>query len=204
MEDMQAAFAQMGIAAQQLQGPMQTLAESLVSMGNQIHETFEKVLEQMNLETLDMADVNHELRAQIEKLRESAQREEDAMSPKTYAPGLVINAKYVVQQADIAGRWVILLCPRDGEIYEECRKAVISVLPGGSLVAGRTVKLPSGGRVSVVSTDVEPFNVPEGFEVHLSFVNFSQMKSSKKSREVMEMWRDRSVGFINPSDEIRV
>jgi len=183
---------------------MNDMTGAMIDVGVVLHESLAAVLEQTaEAAKLDMAEVNFDLRQQLSKLREAEKAKEEDDMAKTFAPGLVINANYVVTQADIKGRWVVLLCPRENGIFEECRKAVVSVLPGASLVAGRTVKLPSGGRITVMSTEEEPFDISQDFEVFLSFINFAEMKSDKRSRAVMERWRDRASGFLNPSNEIR-
>lgn len=106
---------------------------------------------------------------------------------QVHTTGLLGALLYALRTAEELSKWVVLVCP-PGDREKECRHHLAGVVPDNVKFSGRTAMVPGGGRVSVVSSAVEPF-VPENEPFSVLFLGWD---GSTRDPDGMRRWRLRA------------
>jgi len=107
-------------------------------------------------------------------------------SVSSYVPAISSLAKY----AQDTHEWVVIIVPND-ESARGLQKALTVAAPPGATLGGRTLLLPSGGRLTV-STHLHEVAAPGYLVMPLGF----DVKMDPKDEIALHAWHQQSVGVI--------
>jgi|APSaa5957512535_1039671.scaffolds.fasta_scaffold484550_1 hypothetical protein len=88
--------------------------------------------------------------------------------------------------ADITSGWVVLVTPSSEIALKECEAVFMGVVEPQDYLSGRTIKLPSGGKLSMANC-VESVFVPPKTPFAISFLNWGL--ASRQCIEASAKWR---------------
>jgi len=96
--------------------------------------------------------------------------------------------------ADITSGWVVLVTPSSEIALKECETVFMGVVGPQDYLSGRTIKLPSGGKLSLANC-VESVFVPPKTPFAITFLNWGL--ASRQCVEASAKWRDSAVDVID-------
>jgi hypothetical protein len=97
--------------------------------------------------------------------------------------------KFALDHAQKTGTWVVVVCP-EGEFADECRSLISGLFPEGSKFGGRTLRMPSGAKLSITTANDEVF-VPEDIPFTTLFVGWST-SGQRSDTKGLSAWRARA------------
>lgn len=103
---------------------------------------------------------------------------------------ILLEVDTALQYAVSTSGWAVLLCP-DKAIAETVGKVLAIAAPVGSIVGGRTVRVPGGGRVSVGAATMPVF-VPNQVPFMVVLTGWRHLTNSP----TWQSWQDRAVGVL--------
>lgn len=107
-------------------------------------------------------------------------------TPSTRAE-VAVSLHKAAQTAESGKCWVVVVCPDGSDFLTTFQESAGGVLPAGASVAGRTIVLPGGGRISVVAVGDTP-HIPPGTTYEVMFCGWGDDIAADNRR--MQIWRD--------------
>jgi hypothetical protein len=109
--------------------------------------------------------------------------------------------EFAANYADETGSWVVIVCPQDSDIQDNCQKAFMGTVRPNSTLSGRTAVFPNGGRLSLTACDEEVF-IPDDHSFSVSFIGWSypqgkKVTAYKNQMEHMGKWREAASRVLN-------
>jgi len=102
------------------------------------------------------------------------------------------SLQYLMKYVRTSGSWVIAVCPDTDTTYPSCINLMAGIVPHDAHFSGRTILFPEGGKLTLVSHQVDcDFAAP--FEV--SFLGWGKVTS--KATDVMAKWRSAAQRVIS-------
>ena len=96
--------------------------------------------------------------------------------------------------ADITSGWVVLVTPSSEIALKECETVFMGVVGPQDYLSGRTIRLPSGGQLSLANC-VESIFVPPKKPFAITFLNWGL--ASRKCIEASAKWRFSATDVID-------
>ena len=98
------------------------------------------------------------------------------------------------EHARLTSGWVVLLTPSSEIALKECETAFMGAVGPEDYLTGRTIKLGSGGQISLANC-VEHIFIPPKTSFSMTFLNWGL--ASRQCVEASAKWRGQAVGIID-------
>lgn len=102
------------------------------------------------------------------------------------------SLQYLIKYVRASRSWVVAVCPDTDATYPSCRNILAGIVPYDAHFSGRTILFPEGGKLTLISHQVE-CDFPEPFEVN--FLGWGKVAS--KANDVMAKWRSAAQRVIS-------
>ena len=115
---------------------------------------------------------------------------------------LVQNMEFAAKYADDTGSWVVIVCPPNSDVQDNCQKAFMGTIRPNSTLSGRTAVFPNGGRLSLTACDEDVF-IPDEHTFSVSFIGWAfpngknKVTTYKNQMEHMGKWRNAAARVLN-------